>query len=276
MTNLLRLNIQYFAQTKAADLINPEVLEDAIAGQLENGIRFAPYARIDNTLEGQPGDTITRPRYAYTGAAEDLVEGVPMDPAKLSMTTTQVTIKEAGKALEVTEKAIITNVSGTMDEAGNQIALSLADKMEIDYLASLGQTALTFNGTATSADSIIDAVDVFNDEDEGNYILFVNNKDYTKLVKSLFNVGGDVQHTALTKAQVSELVGVKDIVKTRRLPEGTSYLQKQGAVEIVYKKRPQVNSGHDILARTFVLAGNQYYTTNLYDESGVVKIEATV
>lgn len=260
------------AQTKAIDLINPEVMADAIGAQLPQAIRFAPYARIDDTLVGQAGDTITRPKYAYIGAAEDLVEGVPIDPDKLSMTTTQVTIKEAGKAVEITEKAILTNVNGTVQEAENQIKMSLADKMEIDYLAALATTLLTFDGTATSANSIIDAVDVFNDEDEGDYILFINNKDYTKLVKSLFNVGGDVAKAALTKAQVSELVGVKDIVKTKRLPEGTSYLQKAGAVEIVYKKRPEINKDQDILSRTVVVVGNQYYTTNLYNDAGVVKI----
>lgn len=264
------------AQTKANDLINPEVLADAISAKLEKAIRFAPYARIDNTLEGQAGDTITRPKYAYIGPAEDLQEGVPMDTSKLSMTTTQVTIKEAGKAVEVTEKAILTNVSGTMNEAENQIKLSLADKIEIDYLASLNSTALTFNGTATTAENIVDATDLFGDEDEEDYILFINPKDYTKLVKYLFGVGGDVQQTALTKAQVSEIVGVRDIVKSKRLSEGTSYIQKQGAVEIVYKKRPNVEKDHDILARTFVLAGNQYYTTNLYNEGGVVKLTETV
>ncbi|RYI25193.1 N4-gp56 family major capsid protein [Bacillus infantis] len=260
------------AQTKAIDLVNPEVMEDAISAKLEKAIRFAPFARVDSTLVGQPGDTITRPRYAYIGAAEDLVEGVPMDPAKLSMSTTQVTVKEAGKAVAVTENAILTNLDGTVAEAENQIQLSLADKIEIDYLATLGTTQLSFPGTATSANNIIDAVDVFNDEDEGNYVLFINNKDYTKLVKSLFNVGGDVAKAALTKAQVSELVGVKDIVKTKRLAEGTAFLQKQGAVEIVFKKRVSVNKDYDILAREVVLAGNQYYTTNLYDESGVVKL----
>ncbi|MGM9987227.1 MAG: N4-gp56 family major capsid protein [Bacillaceae bacterium] len=260
------------AQTKAVDLVNPEVMADAISATLNKAIRFAPYARIDDKLVGQAGDTITRPRYAYIGPAEDLVEGVPMEPAKMSTTETRVTIKEAGKSVELTEKSILTNLDGTMAEAQKQLKLSLVDKMEIDYLATLAQAKLSYNGTATSAEAIIDAVDVFNDEDEGNYVLFVNNKDYTKLVKSLFAVGGDVAKAALTKAQVSELVGVQDIVKTKRLPEGTSYLQKQGAVEIVYKKRPEIKVDEDILARTVILAGNQYYTTNLYDESGVVKI----
>jgi|SRR5690606_24201866 len=256
--------------TKAADLLNPEVLADVVAGKLPNAIRFAPYAKVDNTLVGMAGDTITRPVYGYVGPADELQEGVPMDPAKLSMTTTQVTVKEAGKAIEVTEKAIITNVSGTMDEAANQITLSIADKMEIDYLATLGTTLLSFDGTATTAQNIVDAIDVFNDEDDENYILFINPKDYTALSKSLI-----VGNTFLTKAQIADLVGVKDIVKTNRLDVGTSYIQKEGAVEIVYKKRPNVERDHDILARTFVLAGNHYYTTNLYNENGVVKLAAS-
>lgn len=258
-------------QTKATDLLNPEVLADIVSAKLPNAIRFAPYAKVDSTLQGQPGDTITRPVYAYVGAAEDLTEGVPMDTAKLSITTTNVTIKEAGKAIEVTEKAVITNVSGTMDEAANQITLAMADKLEIDYLASLATSLLSFNGTATTATNIIDAINLFGDEDEQSYILFQNPKDYTKLYKSL--VDGN---TFLSQAQIAELVGVKEIVKTNRLAEGTSYIQKEGAVEIVYKKRPQINTDHDILARTFVLAGNQYYTTNLYNANGVVKLAATV
>lgn len=261
------------AQTKASDLINPEVMADAISASLAQAIKFAPFARIDNTLEGVAGDTITRPKYAYIGAAEDLVEGEPIDTSKLSMTTTTVTVKEAGKGLEITEKAIQTNVNGTVAEAEKQIQMALADKIEMDYLATLGTTLLSFNGTATSATSIIDAVDVFGDEDEEDYVLFVNNKDYTKLVKSLLNTNGAVGATALTKGQVSELVGVKDIVKTKRLPEGTSYLQKQGAVEIVYKRNVMINKDVDITRRTIVLVGNHYYATNLYNANGVVKIK---
>lgn len=259
------------AQTKAIDLINPEVMADAIAAELENKIRFAPYAKIDNTLVGRPGDTITRPRYAYIGPAEDLQEGVPMDTTKLSMTTTTVTVKEAGKAVEVTETAILTNVDGTLAEANNQIGLSIADKLEIDYLASMATTALQFDGTATTAANVIDAIALFNDEDEEEYILFINPTDYTALYKEMV-----VGNTFLSMAQLAELLGLKDIVRTRRVAEGTSYIQKQGAVEIVYKKRPEIKADDDILARTVVLAGNTFYVTNLYNEGGVVKLEAKI
>lgn len=269
---LLNLDIQFFAQTKASDLINPEVLADAISAELPTAIRFTPYAVTDNTLTGQPGDTITRPKYGYVGPAEDLTEGVPMDTSKMSMTTTQVTVKEAGKAIEVTEKAVITNVTGTLEEAKKQLTKAMADKVEIDYLATLGKSLLASTLGVETPGAILDAIDVFGDEDEQSLVLFMHPKDYTKLVKNLFTVGGSTQETAVTKAQVSELVGVKDIVKTKRLAEGTSYLQKFGAVEIVNKKKVNLETDYDILARTHVLAANAHYTTNLRDDNGVVKI----
>ena len=254
--------------TKAVDLLNPEVMADAIGASLENKIRFAPYAKIDTTLVGRPGDTITRPRYAYIGPATDLTEGIPMDTSKLSMTTTQVTVKEAGKAVEVTENAIITNVVGTEKEAQNQLGLSIADKMEIDYLATMATTLLTLAKVPTVAENIIDAIALFNDEDVEDYILFINSADYTVLHKSMV-----IGNTFLTMGQLAELLGLKDIVRTNRVAVGTAYIQKQGAVEIVYKKRPEIKSDEDILARTVVIAGNTFYTTNLYNEGGVVKIK---
>lgn len=269
----LKLNIQFFAAgpTKALDLVNPEVMAAAISATLDKAIRFAPYATIDNTLKGVPGDTITRPKYAYIGPAEDLTEGVPMDTSKMTMSTTTVTVKEAGKAVSITEKAILVNVNGTVAEAENQLKLAMADKMDIDYLATLEKSLLTAPGSPTSIDSILAAIDVFNLEDDKDMVLFINNKDYTKLVKSLFNVGGAVQQTAITKAQVAELVGIKDIVKTKRVAEGKGYLQLFGAVEIVRKKDISAEKDYDILAREVVVATNAYYTTNLFNDNGVVK-----
>ena len=255
------------AITKAIDLINPEVMADAISAKLANQIRFAPYARIDNTLVGVAGDTITRHRYAYIGAASDLTEGIPMDTSKLSMTTTTVTVKEAGKAVELTENSILTNVSGTLGEAENQIGLSIADKFEIDYLATMATTALSLAKAPTLAENIIDAIALFNDEDVEDYVLFINPADYTVLNKSMI-----VGNTYLSMVQLAELLGLKDIIRTNRVTAGEAFIQKVGAVEIVIKKRPEIKTDEDILARTVVIAGNTFYTTNLYNEGGVVKI----
>lgn len=269
---LLKLNIQHFGTTLASNLINPEVMADAISAELTQAIRFAPFAVTDNTLVGRAGDTITRPKYAYVGPAEDLTENVPMDTDNLSMSTTTVTVKEAGKAIAVTENAVQTNLPGTLEEVKKQLKLAIADKIEIDYLATLNKALLTYANAPTNATNILDAIDVFGSENDLELVLFIHPKDYTKLVKSLFTVGGSVQEVALTKAQVSELCGLKDIVKTNRLTEGKAFLQKFGAVEIVNKKIVEIKNDYDILAREHVFAANTFYCTNLYEDNGVIKL----
>lgn len=42
-------------QTKKANLINPEVLANVVSAQMQNAIRFTPYAVTDDTLVRQPG-----------------------------------------------------------------------------------------------------------------------------------------------------------------------------------------------------------------------------
>ena len=61
--------------TMIADLINPQVMADMISAKVEKKMVVAPFAKIDTTLEGRPGDTITVPQYAYIGDAKDIAEG---------------------------------------------------------------------------------------------------------------------------------------------------------------------------------------------------------
>ena len=74
--------------TKISDLINPEVMADMISAKIPKKIVVAPFAKVDTTLQGQPGDTITIPQYAYIGDAVDVAEGVAAETVKLSATTT--------------------------------------------------------------------------------------------------------------------------------------------------------------------------------------------
>jgi len=280
---LAKLNLQFFAQTQASDLVDPEVMAPAIAGKMENAIKFTKYADLDTTLVGQPGSTITRPKYGYIGAAEDLTEGVPMDTSKMSMTTTEVAVKETGKAVEITEKAIITNVGGTVGEAERQLAIAMADKVEIDYIAALDTALQTVGGSPTTPAKILEAVTVFDSEGDLDLVLFMNPADYTTLVQNLLTVGGTVQERALTSGQVSELLGLKAIERSRRVAAGKGDLQiysttapeesedPTSAVEIVLKQDVGVNKDADILKRTVVIAANRHYVVNLKDDKGVVK-----
>ena len=47
--------------TKLSDLIDPEVMADMISAKVDKKMVVTPIAKIDNTLVGTPGSTITVP-----------------------------------------------------------------------------------------------------------------------------------------------------------------------------------------------------------------------
>ena len=121
--------------TKLSDLINPQVMADMISAKIANKIVVAPFAKIDNTLVGVPGNTVTQ--YAYIGDAADIAEGVAAETVKLTASTTTVTVKKAMKAVELTDEAVLSGYGNPVGETNNQLAQSIASKVDNDAMTAL-------------------------------------------------------------------------------------------------------------------------------------------
>lgn len=50
--------------TYLSALFNPQVIADIVNTKLTNNMVFAPVARIDRTLQGRAGNTVTLPYYS--------------------------------------------------------------------------------------------------------------------------------------------------------------------------------------------------------------------
>lgn len=50
--------------TYLSNLFNPQVVADIIDTKLTNNMVFAPLAKIDYTLQGRAGDTVSLPKYS--------------------------------------------------------------------------------------------------------------------------------------------------------------------------------------------------------------------
>src|SRR5699024_3536661 len=176
------------ATTMLQNMVDPQVLADMISAELEDAIRFSPLARIDRTLQGRPGSTITVPKFKYIGDADDVAEGEAIDLALLETSTEDFTIKKAGKGVEITDEAVLSGYGDPIGEAGKQLLMAISNKVDNDVLAALDTTTLIYNGTAWDLDTISNALDIFNDEDDEAMVLILNPKDASKLRKA---VAGD-------------------------------------------------------------------------------------
>lgn len=209
---LLKLNIQFFAAgtTTASDMVDPEVLKDMISAKLPNAIRFSPLAKVDKSLVGRPGSTITVPSFRYIGDAIDVAEGVDFEETKLETTSEKFTIKKAGKGVRLTDEAILSGYGDPVGEAGKQMLLSIANKVDNDLLTAAKTAKLTYTTTGITVDAVSSAIDVFNDEDDVATVLILNPKDATKLKKeaaSDFGKASDLGDAILVKGTFGELFG---------------------------------------------------------------------
>lgn len=263
-------------QTTKANLVIPEVMAAMISAKLPNALRFAPLARIDTTLVGQPGDTVTVPRYQYIGDAEDVAEGVAMGTTVLTTSTQTATIKKAGKAVEITDEARLSGYGNPVGEAENQLELSIRNKIDNDVLTALGTTTVV-SGRATgtlTVEAVEAAQGLFNDEDDAQMVLIANPADAADLRSDAaagWTRTGDLGDRMLITGAFGEVLGAQ-VVRSRKLPVGTSYLVKQGALAIYMKRRVDVESDRDILAKTTVISADEHYGVVLEDESKAIRI----
>lgn len=267
-------------QTKLANLFNPQVLKDMISAELTNAIRFAPLARIDTTLVGRAGNTVTVPKWNFIGPAEDVAEGIAMGTTVLTHTTQQATIKKAGKAVELTDEAVLSGYGDPIGEAGKQLRLSIAEKVDNDALAAIATTSLVHT---TGASGKLDVATVeaaqglFNDEDSESMVLIANPTDAAVLradAAAGWTRTGDLGDKMLVSGAFGEVLGAQ-VIRSRKVTAGTAYLVKAGALAIYMKRDVDVETDRDILAKTTVISADEHYGVVLENESKVVKITIT-
>ena len=119
------------------DVFDPEVVSDMINAKVSAKAAMTGYIKVDNTLAGVPGSTVTVPKWGYIGAAEDYAEGEPIDTSKMAFTTSQYTIKKIGKGVMLTDEAQLSGYGNPTGTATSQIALSIEEKLDNDRVEVL-------------------------------------------------------------------------------------------------------------------------------------------
>ena len=172
------------ALTKLENLIDPEVMAPMISAKLTKAIKVTPFAKIDTTLQGRAGDTITVPKFQYIGDAEDLAEGVKAGTVQLTTTTAEYKIKKAVKQVQLTDEAVLSGYGNPVGETNNQLGLAIASKIDQDAMDALQSATVAYTGTGKiSYNGIVDAIDLFQEEDNVEKVMFVHPSQVSELRK---------------------------------------------------------------------------------------------
>lgn len=209
------------ALTKLENLIDPEVMADMVSAKLPKKIKFTPIARIDTTLVGRPGSTIAVPKYGYIGDAKDVPEGTPIDITLLTTSSTEATIKKAGKAVELSDESVLSGYGDPINAAVNQIAMSIAAKVDNDGYDALCGTPFVCDATSTAIGykPVVLANAIFEDESDASLskILFIHpNQEATLLNDEDFKSNDKYPMNVVMNGTIGSIAGAQ-VVKSKKV-----------------------------------------------------------
>lgn len=223
--------------TTMNDVINPQVMGDMISAKTEAMLKITPYAKVDTTLQGVPGDTKTVPSWKYIGDAEDVTEGAEVGLTSMKASSTTFTIKKAMKAVGITQEAINSGYGNPVDQAETQLAKAIAGKVDNDvFAAALKTSQVSGDGSSVIAYSgVVDIVDVFDEEEITDKALFINPKQLTKLRKDTEFISADKYNNNVMVSGEIGMICQTRIIPSKKVPKITAKVgasSDQGAVKI--------------------------------------------
>lgn len=273
-------------QTKLATMVNPEVMADMVSAKLPKLIKFTPLAYVETALQGQPGNTLTVPAWEYAGDATEVGEGQAISPDQLTTKKTTMTIKKAAKGYEITDEALLSGLGDPLGQVTYQLGLAIANKIDDDLVAVAKTATQHITETPTTLAAIDKALEIFEDEEDAQYVAIINPKDAIKLktdVAKEWTKGSELGADMVVSGTFGEVAGVQ-IVRSKKVDEGKGFIvkvspsqtqtddaNKYGAFVIMLKRDVAIETDRDILKKTTVITGDEHYGVYLYDPTRVVK-----
>ena len=209
------------------DVFDPEVVSDMINAKVTKKAVMTGYIKVDSTLVGNPGSTVTIPKWGYIGEAQDYAEGEPIDTSKMAFTTSEYGIKKIGKAVRLTDEAQLSGYGNPVGTATNQIAMAISEKLDNDRVAVLYESPNVCDATSTVIKyaSIVDGVDMFNEEEDSRKVILIHSKQKTQLRKDADFLSADkFEAGVMASGAIGRIAGCDVVVSNKvKLEDGVYY-----------------------------------------------------
>lgn len=209
------------------DVFDPQVVSDMINAKVTKKAVMTGYIKVDNTLEGAPGSTVTVPKWGYIGEAREYTEGEPIDTTKMAYTTAQYGIKKIGQGVMLTDEAQMSGFGNPAGTAAAQIALSISEKLDNDRVEVLyeSKNVCDKSESVIKYASVVDGVDMFNEEEESKKVILIHSKQKTQLRKdSDFTANDKLGADVLVNGAIGRIAGCDVIVSNKvKCEDGVYY-----------------------------------------------------
>lgn len=202
------------------------------------------------------------------GDAKDVAEGADIEISQMSTTTTTVTVKKAGKGVEITDEAILSGYGDPVGEIKNQLKMSIANKIDNDLFTALRGATLTATG-AVSVAGLLTAKAKFGEKVNQPAVVVMNSNNYVKIASEIVNL--ENTDRVLINGVVGKVAGLQ-VVISDKLEDNEVFIIAEGALGIELKRDVMVESDRDIIAGVNVYTANEHYVAYLKDETKAIKV----
>lgn len=261
--------------TLLANLVDPEVIGGMIEQKLINNIVLSPLARVDYTLQGTAGSTITLPYYEYIGDAAVVAEGDAIPISALSAKTKEVSIFKIGKGVKISDEAALSGYGDPVGEAVRQITTSIASGVDAKLLESLNGNTTNVYTTATAeftVDDIADALTLFKEDIDGPKSIIVDAAAYAVLRKSNeWMPASEISADIILRGTVGQVYGAQ-VVVSNRVNGGAYHIVKPDALALYIKRDTLVESDRDIEFKYTAITADKHFASYLYMPNNAIKI----
>lgn len=265
--------------TYRSSLFIPEVIADIVDTKLTDNIVFAPLAMIDYSLTAGAGDTVKLPYYSYIGSASTVSEGHDIPLAKLTQTTSSVSVVKYGQAIQVTDEAVLSGYGDPLGEGTSQLITSIADAIDTALLAALAANSASAQNYTTSASGVALApsdiplaLAKYGEDNDGTKVLLVTPNFYAKLLGTDWIPASEIAADVKIRGSVGMAYGCQVIVSNRLVSDGSLYIVKPRTLAIFMKRDTFVEVDRDILNESTVVKASKICAPYLLNPKGMIKL----
>ena len=251
-------------------ILDRKVVEDRIADILETSIDTVQLMTVDNDLQENAGMVKHINTYNYEGAVEAVAEG------QANTTRGRVTVSEKEYRVQVKQQVFdYTDEQYMKDpmvvEVGAKgMSIEMKNDMNNDYFTEIAKTTTLHSASKFSYDTVVDAIEKMNLEDESGLFLLIG-ADLKATIRKDADFKASRLGEILYTGQIGDIAGVPVIV-SKKVAKNTAFLATKEAVTLFNKKGVEVEAKRQAEERINTEITRKVCLVALTDATKAVKI----
>ena len=216
-----------------------KIIEDRIKDILETSLDTVQLMTIDNDLVEGAGMVKCINTYEYQGAVEAVAEGAKNTTrGKVTFTEKEYRVQVKQQVFDYTDEQYMKDPM--VIEVGAQgMATTMKNDINNYFFTEIAKTTTLHTDTTFTYDTVVDAIEKMNVEDESGLFLLIGN-DLKAAIRKDADFKSSKLGEILYTGQIGDICGVP-VIHSKKVPAKTAYLATAQAVTLFKKKESELN-----------------------------------